>query len=119
MHTHFWKLNAFLNPEMLGLGQKGQFPLHASLLFISLEAEHLGREPDAVSEGRPGGSTVMHPSATENLNMGKSSLPFIQVTATVCSGVIWAFLYTRNFLCVVPAFSHGRPDHFQSDCTVL
>lgn len=39
MHTHFWKLNAFLNPEMLGLGQKGQIPLRASWLFISLEAE--------------------------------------------------------------------------------
>jgi hypothetical protein len=38
MHTHFWKLNAFLNPEMLVLGQKGQIPLRASWLFISLEA---------------------------------------------------------------------------------
>lgn len=84
MHAHFWKLNAFLNPEMLGLGQKGQFPLHASLLFISLEAEHLGREPDAVSEGRPGGSTVMHPSATENLKMGKSSLTPIHTSDSHC-----------------------------------
>lgn len=43
MHTHSWKLNAFLNPEMLSLGQKGQIGLHASLLFISLEAELTNR----------------------------------------------------------------------------
>lgn len=75
---------------MLSLGQKGQLPLLASLLFISLEAEHLGREPDTVSEGRPGGNTTMLPSATENPKTRKSSLPFIQVTAAVCSRVIQA-----------------------------
>lgn len=118
MHAHFWKLKAFLNPEMLGLGQKGQLPLHASLLFISLEAEHLGREPDTVSEGRPGGSTVMLPSATENPKTRKSSLPFIQVTATACSGVIRAIQGVSFVSCLL--FSpHGQPDHLQSDCTVL
>lgn len=39
MHTHFWKLNAFLNPEMFSLGQKGQILLHASLLFVEAERE--------------------------------------------------------------------------------
>lgn len=57
MHTHFWKLNAFLNPEMLRLGQKGRIPVLLLCFFISLEAEltqeDLGKRQEALSDDQP------------------------------------------------------------------
>lgn len=105
MDTHFWKLNAFLNPEMLDLGQKAQIPLLASLLFylpvfISPEAkltqEDLGRRHEALND----------PSqCLWKIKDGIRSLTFVQATATD-SVPVWLRLFSvqRGFLCFVVVF---------------